>query len=568
VSDTRAPRGSEWDDVVEVLHRFANVMTSRAHYPAGHPAIERAVLAAADGLGRVLGHIPELVITLADGEFVICDRPMPELRDNLGGLAEAMERHEIECMVFMRGLLASEVEILGTALGKAGDAPGRVRELAQTHLIHILLRFAEVHTHDKDRLGEVHAAALLPAVQQVLDHVLHAFANEQLVDVAAIRQLAERIASACQHRAYTLLTRCYVPGFDDQAAHATNVAMMTSALAIAGRVPDSLVVDVTAAAMLHDVGTLLAPGATRGLPEPVLDEDHRAVFRHHPVAGGWALLTTGCPPLWVSVALEHHRGIDGRGYPTLTRGDGPHELVRTVSLASFFDRKRTLLDGRIDDPDEALRQASRLEKAYFGPPLVTRFVRTFGVFPPGTIVELSDRQGALVTHASAHDPMRPHVKLLTGPRAGRRVDLGRRNLVEERHELSIVRAILPPLALFEPHEAEAGQGPEPAPPPAEESLGTAAVAAPDHAAVATSAPESEAAYLDRLGGLEAIPELIRSDLGAASLDHRAGFLLTFVDGAAPLELLLDMTGLPRLDVLRVVAGLVEAGVLRMRPAAG
>jgi hypothetical protein len=340
-----------------------------------------------------------------------------------------------------------------------------------------------------------------------------------------------------------------VPGLDDQAAHATNVAMMTAALAIAGRVPDSLVVDVTAAALLHDVGTLLAPGATRGLPEPVLDEDHRAVFRHHPIAGGWALLTTGCPPLWVSVALEHHRGVDGHGYPALQHTDGPHELVRTVSLASFFDRKRTLLDGRIDDPDEALRQASRLERAYFGPPLVTRFVRTFGVFPPGTIVELSDRQAGLVTHASAHDPMRPQVKLLTGPRAGRRVDLGRRNLVEERHDLSIVRAILPPLALCDPHEEQAEDEPEP------EALPGSQEAA---------LHEDADAVLARLGGIDAIPVLTRSDLGAASLDHRAGYLLTFIDGVSSLEGILDVTGLPRLDVLGILDGLVGAGVVRMR----
>ena len=46
MSDLRTPRGSEWDDVALAMHRFANVMTSRAHYPAGHPAIEKAVVVA------------------------------------------------------------------------------------------------------------------------------------------------------------------------------------------------------------------------------------------------------------------------------------------------------------------------------------------------------------------------------------------------------------------------------------------------------------------------------------------------------------------------------------------
>jgi hypothetical protein len=222
--------------------------------------------------------------------------------------------------------------------------------------------------------------------------------------------------------------------------------------------------------------------------------------------------------------------------------------------------------------------------------LITRFLRTFGIYPPGTTVELTDRQAALVTHASPHDPVRPQVQLLTGEQAGRQVDLRHRNVIEGRHELSIARAILPPLALREP---QARWVVEPAGPPAEQpaeeeleaatETTTEALAAEPPAPVEppptpapaeppapTPAPapedEDEEQVLARLGGGDAVPTLAlgEAELREAALDHRAGFVLTFVDGMCPLDSLLYSTGLPRAEVLRILDRLVRAGVIRTK----
>jgi hypothetical protein len=366
--------------------------------------------------------------------------------------------------------------------------------------------------------------------------------------------------------------------------------MMTAALALASGAGDNLAVEITAAAILHDVGTLLGPAAIRGLPEPAIDEAQRGVYKNHPITGAWALLSTGCPPLWVEVALDHHRGVDGRGYPIFETRGKPHELVRTVALASFFDRKRTLLDGRVDDPDEALRQALRLEGSYFGPPLVTRFLRTFGVYPPGTIVELSDRQTAVVTHASPHDALRPHVKIMSGPNAGALADLNHRSGVEGRHDLSITRAILAPLALRDTAEHAAL-----ATPAAEAAAAEGAAAerprrpsAPvpvlvdrprrnsplppidptlvDRPRRASAPPQLDpmSELLSRLGGPRAVPVLARADLGGITLDPRASFVLSFVDGATPIDGVIAKSGMARDEVLALLDGLAHVGVILLR----
>lgn len=48
------------------------------------------------------------------------------------------------------------------------------------------------------------------------------------------------------------------------------------------------------------------------------------------------------------------------------------------------------------------------------------------------------------------------------------------------------------------------------------------------------------------------------------LDHRAGFLLSLMDGAMDLDTLVEIAGMPRDVVLRVVRDLFESGVVDFR----
>ena len=49
-------------------------------------------------------------------------------------------------------------------------------------------------------------------------------------------------------------------------------------------------IDATAAALLHDIGHLFLPDEIRGVPEPLLDDRAKPVFRNHTFAGAQMLL--------------------------------------------------------------------------------------------------------------------------------------------------------------------------------------------------------------------------------------------------------------------------------------
>jgi hypothetical protein len=72
-------------------------------------------------------------------------------------------------------------------------------------------------------------------------------------------------------------------------------------------------------------------------------------------------------------------------------------------------------------------------------------------------------------------------------------------------------------------------------------------------------------YLARLGSLS---QLVRVALSGdqirwLSLDHRAGFLLSMIDGESSIETLLDISGMPRLEALRILFGLLDQRVIAL-----
>ena len=73
-------------------------------------------------------------------------------------------------------------------------------------------------------------------------------------------------------------------------------------------------------------------------------------------------------------------------------------------------------------------------------------------------------------------------------------------------------------------------------------------------------------YVARLGSLERIPFVAvpREQLRWLSIDHRSGFVLSRVDGISSLEQILDVSGMPTLDALRILYELVQQRVIGVR----
>ena len=154
------------------------------------------------------------------------------------------------------------------------------------------------------------------------------------------------------------------------------------------------------AALLHEIGSLDQLVDLRNSARTRIEE---AIYQSHCRVGYEAAQRSGrLSPAVLDAILHHHERIDGSGYPDRLVDKEIQVAARVVAIANRFDNLANPIDPRRAlSPSEALATMWSKEKAAFDTVLLQLFVRAMGVYPPGSIVQLSDgRVGAVVASAS------------------------------------------------------------------------------------------------------------------------------------------------------------------------
>lgn len=203
--------------------------------------------------------------------------------------------------------------------------------------------------------------------------------------------------------------------------HSVNVAIF--AVAIGKRLGLSKVqlYDLGLAAVLHDMGKTRLPLeliAKRGGLAP----DEWELVRAHPWLGVLAMFdlqhgTAELPLRAMRVAFEHHRKVDGTGYPRVVRAREQGLFSRIVAVADGFDAatsQRSYQDTPYA-PSDVLRGMLNNPERGMDPVVVKALVNTLGIYPVGTLVVLDSLELAIV-HAAPAGPealSRPVVRVVS-----------------------------------------------------------------------------------------------------------------------------------------------------------
>jgi putative nucleotidyltransferase with HDIG domain len=191
------------------------------------------------------------------------------------------------------------------------------------------------------------------------------------------------------------------------------ISVMTLALLLAKRLgePEDVLHTIGAGALLHDVGMgRLDHSLVRN---PARNRFEEVTFQSHCALGHAELRAIGqiVPPRVLDVVLRHHEREDGKGYPAGLAGDAIPKSARIVALADRFDELTNPPDAaRAMSPFEALASMWTRERAGFNEVLLQHFIRAMGIYPPGTLVQLSDgRIGVVIAAAPETARLCPQV---------------------------------------------------------------------------------------------------------------------------------------------------------------
>lgn len=169
------------------------------------------------------------------------------------------------------------------------------------------------------------------------------------------------------------------------------------------------------AALLHDLGKTRIPTFLHE-DNGRLSDFERRTYRQHVELGVDLAKTVGLPEGVIRAIAEHHERCDGTGFPAGRAGDRLAPASRVLAIVNRYLNLVCPMHVECGvTPHQALQQMYGLERAHFDPVFLSQFVRVMGVYPPGTLVELTDHRIAVVIASRPGASLSPRVQVLNRP---------------------------------------------------------------------------------------------------------------------------------------------------------
>ena len=210
--------------------------------------------------------------------------------------------------------------------------------------------------------------------------------------------------------AHELCIRLLSEGAGDKAsAHAVNVTIISLLMGRAFGFGEADLLDLGVGSMLHDIGKLDLPDRVRhredhfSPAEAKFYEDHVTLgvahARHMKLSAGATL-----------VIAQHHEHADGSGFPLRIGSEKMTPLSAIVALVNRYDN---LCNPHIPStaltPHEALSLLFAQGKNKFDAAILGAFIKMMGVYPPGSVVQLTDDRYGVVVGVNSSRPLKPRV---------------------------------------------------------------------------------------------------------------------------------------------------------------
>jgi putative nucleotidyltransferase with HDIG domain len=236
-------------------------------------------------------------------------------------------------------------------------------------------------------------------------------------------------------------------GGDRLTAHALNVTVVSMLMGRTLGLAESDLLDLGTGALLHDIGKVDLPVRVHHVDEAFSSAELKA-YRDHVNLGVARGRRMALAPEVLQILAQHHELADGSGFPARLGLDAMNPAARLVALVNRYDNlcnpgpRSTAMT-----PHEAVSVLFAQSRSKFDMPILSGFIRMMGVYPAGSVVQLTDERYAMVMQVNSARPLKPRV-LVHDPKVPR--DEALLLDLERQPDLGIRRSLpaakLPPAA--------------------------------------------------------------------------------------------------------------------------
>ncbi len=249
---------------------------------------------------------------------------------------------------------------------------------------------------------------------KVLEMLVQDIRVDRKIDTASMKPAVDEMVQSVIRNPDALLWLTKLRSVD---TYAYDHAIDTSVLAVMfgrhlGLARDQLQ-DLGLTGLLFDIGKLKLPPNLLSKPGKLTDDEFALVRKH--VDYGIEILSqsSGISPRVIDGVRHHHERHDGSGYPQGLKGSEIPISARIVAIVDCFDAITSTRPFREPiSAHHAIRQMYDWRDKEFQAQLYEQFIQCLGVYPTGTIVELSSGEIAIVVAQNRTRRLRPRVMLV------------------------------------------------------------------------------------------------------------------------------------------------------------
>ncbi len=166
-------------------------------------------------------------------------------------------------------------------------------------------------------------------------------------------------------------------------------------------------------ALLIDVGKLQLPQSLLNKPDRLSEEEFEIIKSHVELGVKMLKDSSDATRLVLEMVLTHHERYNGTGYPRKLKGTLIPIFGRIAAISDCYDAmisERSYANAV--SPSFAVRKLYEWRNIDFQAELVEEFIQAIGIYPAGTLVELSTGEVGIVVAENRERRLRPKILVL------------------------------------------------------------------------------------------------------------------------------------------------------------
>ena len=409
-------------DPVALLKGLVSLRRLTGLYPAGHPTIEQKLTELDDSVQRHIQSAAALRLDVIHGSAHLDGVPFRQDSEAQAQILRELTDLGVDSIHIRAGVSRHELLALSEFLWQLKEAPigdaidiqlsaRQIQHISLGRLVPLDTRWKTVQWPDGPT-GPLDPSyeLSLALTERTFDDVM----SGRGVDLGTIREivhlLIQKVAASNAALGQILAVKLYE---NLTYCHSVNVATLSLLIGKQLGFDPAATAALAEAALLHDIGKTRIPLDILKKPS-ALDKRERKMMEAHTTYGAEILVEVeGLRPLTATVALEHHRGVDGTGYPDLGEAVVPHFLSQIVSVADIYEAMtgaRSYQDPAM--PEQACLVLARLAGTKLNTALVKAFVNAISFFPLGSVVRTDRDEIGVVIRTHTNEPLHPVIALI------------------------------------------------------------------------------------------------------------------------------------------------------------